>query len=74
MPTDYTPFYYKDLVSMINSLALDSMKDPVSMMLKPERSDLLMYHNASVAIYNRGIMKLREALLAELRKGDAKDD
>jgi hypothetical protein len=74
MASDYTSFYLKDLLPMIDKLALDSQRDPDMIMISKGDEQLYLLKNASVAAYNRGIMKMREQLVAALTREEADPD
>ena len=74
MASDYTSFYLKDLLTMIDKLALDSQRDPDMIMISKGDEQLYLLKNASVAAYNRGIMKMREQLVAALTREEADPD
>ena len=74
MASDYTSFYLKDLLPMIDKLTLDSQRDPDMIMISKGDEQLYLLKNASVAAYNRGIMKMREQLVAALTREEDDPD
>lgn len=66
MADEYKSFFLKDLQTMIDRVALDNQKEPNMLMMGRDETQLYLLQNASTAAYNRGIMKMREALLKEL--------
>jgi len=66
MKDDYTSYFLKDLLQMIDKCALDIQKEPNMLMLGKDDEQVILLQNASVAAYNRGILKMREALIKEL--------
>ena len=66
MKDDYTSYFLKDLLQMIDKVALDNQREPNMMMVGKGDEQIILLQNASVAAYNRGILKMREALIKEL--------
>ena len=66
MRDDYTSYFLKDLLQTIDKCALDIQKEPNMLMLGKDETQLYLLQNASTAAYNRGILKMREALIKEL--------
>ena len=67
MKDGYTSFFLKDLLQIIDKVALDNQREPNMMMLVGNGDEqIVLLQNASVAAYNRGILKMREALIKEL--------
>ena len=63
----YTSFFLKDLLQIIDKVALDNQREPnMLMMVGKGDEQVILLQNASVAAYNRGILKMREALIKEL--------
>ena len=65
---EYTTFYLKDLLMLIDSVALGAQKDPNTIITHQGDMQMLLFQNANVALYNRGVMKMREALVEALNK------
>ena len=61
-----TSFFLKDLLQTIDKVALDNQREPNMLMIGKGDEQVILLHNASVAAYNRGILKMREALIKEL--------
>ena len=74
MASDYTSFYLKDLLPMIDKVALDSMKSPDTIMIGKTDEQIYLLKNASVSFYNRGILKMREQLVTALTREEADPD
>ena len=66
MKDGYTSFFLKDLLQVIDKVALDNQREPNMMMVGKGDEQIILLQNASVAAYNRGILKMREALINEL--------
>lgn len=66
MANEYKTFYLRDLLQTIDKCALDIQKEPNMLMLGKDETQLYLLQNASTAAYNRGILKMREALIKEL--------
>jgi len=66
MKDGYTSFFLKDLLQIIDKVALDNQREPNMMMVGKGDEQIVLLQNASVAAYNRGILKMREALIKEL--------
>ena len=66
MKDGYTSFFLKDLLQVIDKVALDNQREPNMMMVGKGDEQIILLQNASVAAYNRGILKMREALIKEL--------
>ena len=62
----YTNFFLKDLLQIIDKVALDNQREPNMTMVGKGDEQIVLLQNASVAAYNRGILKMREALIKEL--------
>lgn len=65
---EYKTFYLKDLLLLIDSVALGAQKDPNTVITHQGDMQMLLFQNANVALYNRGVMKMREALVEALNK------
>ena len=65
---EYTTFYLKDLLLLIDSVALGAQKDPNTIITHQGDMQMILFQNANVALYNRGVMKMREALVEALNK------
>lgn len=68
MANEYKTFYLRDLLLLIDSVALGAQKDPNTIITHQDDMQMLLFQNANVALYNRGIMKMREALVEALNK------
>ena len=67
MKDGYTSFFLKDLLQIIDKVALDNQREPnMLMMIGKGDEQVILLQNASVAAYNRGILKMREALIKAL--------
>lgn len=66
MKDGYTNFFLKDLLQIIDKVALDNQREPNMMMVGNGDEQIVLLQNASVAAYNRGILKMREVLIKEL--------
>ena len=66
MKDDYTNYFLKDLLPMIDKCALAIQKEPNMLMLSNEGAQLYLLQNASTAAYNRGILRMREELIKAL--------
>ena len=66
MKDDYTSYFLKDLLHMIDKVALDNQREPNMLMIGKGDEQVILLQNASVAAYNRGILRMREALIKEL--------
>lgn len=66
MKDDYTSYFLKDLLQIIDKAALDNQREPNMLMIGKGDEQVILLQNASVAAYNRGILKMREALIKEL--------
>ena len=66
MKDGYTNFFLKDLLQIIDKIALDNQREPNMLMIGKGDEQVNLLQNASVAAYNRGILKMREALIKEL--------
>ena len=66
MKDGYTSFFLKDLLQIIDKVAFDNQREPNMMMVGKGDEQIVLLQNASVAAYNRGILKMREALIKEL--------
>lgn len=65
---EYKTFYLKDLLLLIDSVALGAQKDPNTIITHQGDMQMLLFQNANVALYNRGVMKMREELVEALNK------
>ena len=65
---EYKTFYLKDLLLLIDSVALGAQKTPNTIITHQGDMQMLLFQNANVAIYNLGVMKMREALVEALNK------
>jgi hypothetical protein len=66
MKDDYTSYFLKDLLQTIDKCALDIQKEPNMLMLGKDDTQIYLLQNASTAAYNRGILRMREALIKAL--------
>ena len=66
MRDEYTSFFLKDLLQIIDKIALDNQREPNMMLIGKDDPQLYLLRNASIAAYNRGILKMREALIEKL--------
>ena len=66
MKDGYTSFFLKDLLQIIDKVALDNQREPNMLMIGNGNEQIILLQNAIVAAYNRGILKMREALIKEL--------
>ena len=66
MANSYKSFYLDDLLLLIDKVALNNQKEPNMMMMGRDETQLYLLQNASTAAYNRGILKMREALIKAL--------
>ena len=66
MKDGYTNFFLKDLLQIIDKVALDNQREPNMMMVGKGDEQIVLLQNASIAAYNRGILKMREALIKAL--------
>jgi len=66
MKDGYTSYFLKDLLQIIDKVALDNQREPNMLMIGKGDEQVILLQNASVAAYNRGILKMREALIKEL--------
>ena len=66
MKDGYTNFFLNDLLQIIDKVALDNQREPNMMMVGKGDERVNLLQNASVAAYNRGILKMREALIKKL--------
>ena len=73
MANEYKTFYLRDLLLLIDSVALGAQKDPNMIITHQGDMQMLLFQNANVALYNRGVMKMREALVEALNKEDDPD-
>ena len=74
MASEYTNFYLKELLPMIDKIALDSMKSPDTITIGKTDEQIYLLKNASIAFYNRGILKMREQLVTALTREEADPD
>lgn len=68
MANEYKMFYLSELLLLIDSVALGAQKDPNTIITHQGDMQMLLFQNANVALYNRGVMKMREALVEALNK------
>ena len=68
MANEYKSFYLRDLLLLIDSVALGAQKEPNTIITHQGDMQMLLFQNANVALYNRGVMKMREALVEALNK------
>lgn len=68
MANEYKMFYLSELLPLIDSVALGAQKDPNTIITHQGDMQMLLFQNANVALYNRGVMKMREALVEALNK------
>lgn len=68
MANEYKMFYLSELLLLIDSVALGAQKDPNMIITHQGDMQMLLFQNANVALYNRGVMKMREALVEALNK------
>ena len=73
MANEYKTFYLRDLLLLIDSVAFGAQKDPNTIITHQGDMQMLLFQNANVALYNRGVMKMREALVEALNKEDDPD-
>ena len=73
MANEYKTFYLRDLLLLIDSVALGAQKDPNTIITHQGDMQMILFQNANVALYNRGVMKMREALVEALNKEDDPD-
>lgn len=73
MASEYKTFYLRDLLLLIDSVALGAQKEPNTIITHQGDMQMLLFQNANVALYNRGVMKMREALVEALNKEDDPD-
>lgn len=66
MKDGYTSYFLKDLLQVIDKVALDNQREPNMLMIGKGDEQIILLQNASVAAYNRGILRMREALIKEL--------
>ena len=66
MKDDYTSYFLKDLLQIIDKVALENQREPNMLMIGKGDEQVILLQNASVAAYNRGILKMREALIKAL--------
>ena len=66
MKDGYTSFFLKDLLQIIDKVALDNQREPNMLMIGKGDEQVILLQNASVAAYNRGVLKMREALIKAL--------
>ena len=67
MKDGYTSFFLKDLLQIIDKIAFDNQREPnMLMMIGKGDEQVILLQNASVAAYNHGIIKMREALIKAL--------
>lgn len=66
MKDDYTSYFLKDLLQIIDKVALDNQREPNILMIGKGDEQIILLQNASVAAYNRGVLKMREALIKAL--------
>ena len=74
MANSYKSFYLDDLLLLIDKVALNNQKEPNMMMMGRDETQLYLLQNASTAAYNRGILKMREALIKALNPEEADPD
>lgn len=74
MKDDYTSYFLKDLLQTIDKCALDIQKEPNMLMIGKGDEQVILLQNASVAAYNRGILRMREALIKALTEEADPDD
>lgn len=74
MANSYKSFYLDDLLLLIDKVALNNQKEPNMMMMGRDETQLYLLQNASTAAYNRGIIKMREALIKALNPEEADPD
>ena len=74
MKDGYTSFFLKDLLQVIDKVALDNQRDPDMMMIGKGDEQIYLLKNASTAAYNRGILKMREQLIKALTTEEADPD
>lgn len=74
MASEYTTYYVKDLVPIIQSTALDLMSEPVLGGKKADGSLMTLQEvanqNSLIAMNNAGIRLMATALIDQLLKGD----
>lgn len=62
----------KEIELLLDTVAIEAQKEPDMIRLIQKDADTQAYllRNAMVAVYNRGILKMREALLDAIKGGD----
>ena len=62
----------KEIELLLDTVAIEAQKEPDMIRLIQKDADPQAYllRNAMVAVYNRGILKMREALLDAIKGGD----
>ena len=62
----------KEIELLLDTVAIEAQKEPDMIRLIQKDADTQAYllRNATVAVYNRGILKMREALLDAIKGGD----
>ena len=62
----------KEIELLLDTVAIEAQKEPDMIRLIQKDADPQVYllRNAMVAVYNRGILKMREALLDAIKGGD----
>lgn len=72
MASEYTSFYLKDLIPIIEHTALDLMGDPIIGGIKSDKTVKTMaevsYENCLIANHNAGIAELARQLIVVLSK------
>ena len=78
MASEYTSFYLKDLIPIIEHTALDLMGDPIIGGIKSDKTVKTMaevsYENCLIANHNAGIAEMARQLIVVLSKDDDPDD
>ena len=72
MASEYTSFYLKDLIPIIEHTALDLMGDPIIGGIKSDKTVKTMaevsYENSLIANHNAGIAEMARQLIVVLSK------
>lgn len=72
MASEYTSFYLKDLIPIIEHTALDLMGDPIIGGIKSDKTVKTMaevsYENCLIANHNAGIAEMARQLIVVLSK------
>ena len=78
MASEYRQIYSKDLIPIIEDMAIEIMMTPSFSGLKADKTDMTLAeisaHNSLVAMHNEGIREMALMLKHRLLKGDDPDD